>query len=116
MAGGGPECGRRRSGVWPAAAGATIPAFLRVFGSWGCLITRKNAGIVAFAVLAAFSVVLRAFWGSFGLIPAAVQSVAGGGPLTTSDYFLLLLTTSSNLLVRTNSYYCLLLLPTSEYF
>ena len=43
-----------------------IPAFLRVFGSWGCLITRKNAGIVAFAVLAAFSVVLRAFWGPLG--------------------------------------------------
>ena len=51
-----------------------------MFGSWGCLTTRKHAGIVAFAVLAAFPVVLRAFWGSFGLIPAAVQSVAGGGP------------------------------------
>ena len=45
-----------------------IPAFLRVFGSWGCLITRKNAGIVAFAVLAAFSVVLRAVGGPLGLL------------------------------------------------
>ena len=43
-----------------------IPAFLRVFGSWGCLITCKNAGIVAFAVLAAFSVVLRAVGGPLG--------------------------------------------------
>ena len=28
-----------------------FPAFLCMIGSWGCLITRKNAGIVAFAVL-----------------------------------------------------------------
>ena len=45
-----------------------IPAFLRMIGSWGCLITCKNAGIIAFAVLGAFSVVLRAVWGSLGLI------------------------------------------------
>ena len=45
-----------------------FPAFLRMIGSWGCLITRKNAGIVAFAVLGTFSVVLSAFLGSLGLI------------------------------------------------
>ena len=45
-----------------------IPAFFHVLGSWVCLITCKNAGIVAFAVLGAFSVFLGAFWGSFGLI------------------------------------------------
>ena len=28
----------------------TIPAFLRMIGSWGCLITRKNAGILALAL------------------------------------------------------------------
>ena len=27
-----------------------FPAFLRMIGSWGCLITRKNAGIVPLAL------------------------------------------------------------------
>ena len=55
-------------GVFTLQLDRLDPCFLRVMGSWGCLITRKNAGIVAFAVLGTFSVVLSAFLGFFWLI------------------------------------------------
>ena len=55
-------------GVFTLQLDRLDPCFLHVMGSWGCLITRKNAGIVAFAVLGTFSVVLSAFLGSLGLI------------------------------------------------
>ena len=55
-------------GVFTLQLDRLDPCLLRVIGSWGCLITCKNAGMVAFAVHRTFSVVLRAFWGSLGVI------------------------------------------------
>ena len=43
----------RGAGLIMARAGGllfTIPAFLRMISSWGCLITRKNAGIMPLAL------------------------------------------------------------------
>jgi len=48
-----------------------------VIGSWGCLITRKNAGIMAFVVIGTFSVVLTAFWGSLGYLFPLLQGLLG---------------------------------------
>ena len=66
-----------------------------MFGSWMCLITYKNAGIVAFAVLGAFSVFLRTLWGSFGLIVSP-----SGHPPTLSDLDLVTLDLTSFVIIH----------------
>ena len=55
-------------GVFTLQLGRLDPCIFKCAWRLGCLITRKDARIVAFAVLGAFSVVLRAFGRFFGLL------------------------------------------------